>query len=189
MSAGSSLPCGHLLSQHAGRSCDLGPGAVGDAEVQRERGTVGRLRDDTIDRAASTLAQLVQVAQHPDRHALLPKLGGLPRDVFLQQLHQGFDLAGRTLPVLLAEGEERQNPYAGLQTALDHLADRFHPGMMAQRTGQRASLGPAAIAIHDDGDVAGNRAMNPQPLQQIVAHPVRLPGSPLLWNESAHRSA
>ena len=59
----------------------------------------------------------------------------------------------------------------GLQAALDHLAHRLHPGVVAQRTGERAALGPAAIAVHDDGDVAGNRPVHSQPLQQVVAHP------------------
>ena len=59
-------------------------------------------------------------------------------------------------------------PTPACETALDHLPHRRHAGMMAQRPGQRAALGPAAVAVHDDGDVGGDRAVHPEPLQEIV---------------------
>ena len=62
-----------------------------------------------------------------------------------------------------------------LEAALDDLADRVHPGVVAEGTRQRPALGPAAVAVHDDGDVGRDRAVHAHPLQQVVAHQLRLP--------------
>jgi hypothetical protein len=39
----------------------------------------------------------------------------------------------------------------------DGLADRSDAGPMTFDPGQLASAGPAAVAVHDDGDVSGER--------------------------------
>ena len=87
---------------------------------------------------------------------------GLPGDVLLEQAHQRLDLAGRPLPVLLAEGEQGEHLDARLDAALDHLAHGLHAGVVAERARQRAALGPAAVAVHDDRDVGRDGSVQPQ---------------------------
>ena len=69
------------------------------------------------------------------------------------------------------KANRREHADPGVEAALDHLPHRAHPGVVAQRPRQRAALGPAAVAVHDDRDVGRHRAVHPQPLQEVVAHP------------------
>ena len=59
---------------------------------------------------------------------------------------------------------------ARLDRALDHLPHRLHPRPMAQRARQVPLARPAAVAVHDDGDVARDGAMQPDLREEVVAH-------------------
>ena len=69
---------------------------------------------------------------------LLAQVVHLARDVLLQQAHQRVDLAGGTLPVLLAEREQAEHADAGVEAALDHLAH----GAACRRGGRAAAAAP-----------------------------------------------
>ena len=57
-------------------------------------------------------------------------------------------------PVLRREGVERENFDAVIGGRLQRAPDRFGAGAMAGDARQPALLRPAAVAVHDDGDVA-----------------------------------
>ena len=97
------------------------------------------------------------VPEHVDLHALIAQLRHLLRDVLLEQVHERGDLERRTVPVFVGEGKQGQHFHAGLDRAFDRFANGFHPGAVAERTGQPAFTRPAAIAVHDDRHVARNR--------------------------------
>ncbi len=72
------------------------------------------------------------------------------------------DLVLGALPVLAAEGVERQAVEPQRLDLADQSAHRLDPALVADRAWQMPPLGPAAIAIHDDRDMArtfgvGNR--------------------------------
>ncbi|MEZ4586145.1 MAG: hypothetical protein R2909_07070 [Gemmatimonadales bacterium] len=71
----------------------------------------------------------------------------------LEQRHQRFDLFGGPLPVLLTEGEDGEGSDVGQQAGLHDPPHRRHAGLVPLRPGQLAALRPAAVAVHDDGDV------------------------------------
>ena len=53
--------------------------------------------------------------------------------------------------------QHRQNRDIASRVVRHHLHQRIHPRLVADATRHQAFAGPAAVAIHDDGDVAGQR--------------------------------
>src|SRR5690606_6238344 len=140
-------------------------GPVGEADVQGESRATRGVRLDAIHRLARRGRESIEVAEHPHGHALASQLGRLLGDVLLEEGHQRIDLGLRTLPVLVREREQRQHLDAGVERALDGLAHRPGPRLVAGGTGEAALAGPAAVAIHDDGDVPRDRAVQAQRLE------------------------
>ena len=70
-----------------------------------------------------------------------------------QQGHQEIELGLRPFPVLAAEAVERQLADAEPAALLDGGADALDAAAVALDARQAALLGPAAVAVHDDGDV------------------------------------
>jgi hypothetical protein len=64
------------------------------------------------------------------------------------------DLVFGPFPVLAAEGIERQTVDPQRLDRAHEFTHRLDPAPMAERARQAAALRPAAIAIHDDGDMA-----------------------------------
>ena len=58
------------------------------------------------------------------------------------------------VPVFGGKGIEREELDAGFLAGFDAFADGLGAGAVAGDARQAAVLGPAAVAIHDDGDVA-----------------------------------
>ena len=91
------------------------------------------------------------------------------------------DLGGRALPVLLREREQREVSTPASTRALDDLAHGLHARAVAERARHVALARPAAVAVHDDRDVARHRAVHADPRQQLgrgliaTGRPLRLP--------------
>ena len=66
-----------------------------------------------------------------------------------------MDLGGGAFPVFGGEGVEGEVADAAVTGGLDDGADGLDAAAMALDAGEPAFLGPAAVAIHDDGDVGG----------------------------------
>ena len=77
----------------------------------------------------------------------------LGAQVALEQPHQRADFGGRPLPVLDRERVERQDLDAEAGGGLDRVAHGVDAGAMPFDARQVALRGPAAVAVHDDGDV------------------------------------
>jgi hypothetical protein len=75
-----------------------------------------------------------------------------------EQLPQRRDLFGGAAPVLRAEGEQGQVFDAAIGTRLRDSTHRLDPLLVTGDTGEIPFLGPAPVAIHDDGDVPGDLA-------------------------------
>ena len=75
-------------------------------------------------------------------------------EVGLQQLHQELDFARRTAQeILCREGIKREGRQPDAGGRLSHIAYGFHAALVAGNTWQMATFGPAAVAVHDDGDM------------------------------------
>src|SRR5262249_48774599 len=99
------------------------------------------------------------VAAADELHLYVPRvhLVGPAAERVSLEVHQVADLAGRPLPVLGGEREHRQVLQASFERSLDDVEQRLLAAVVALRPRQAALLGPAAVAVHDDGDVSGHR--------------------------------
>src|SRR5688572_4849252 len=122
-----------------------------------------------VTRSTAAAAAGVRRSRSPSTHthALLIQFFGLARDVLLEQRHERGNLGRRTLPVLLRECEERQMLQAHLDRALHHLAHRLHAGAVTERPREHPLAGPTPVAIHDDGNVAGDRTVKADAREQV----------------------
>ena len=118
--------------------------------------------------------QPVEVAQDADRDALRRAARCTSRAMYSSsRLISAVDLVGRALPVLLAEGEEGQHLDAGARGSPrpPRAPPPCRPGARAGR-GSARPCGPAAVAVHDDGDVRRDRARaGGSAASSVVAHP------------------
>ena len=81
----------------------------------------------------------------------------LEAQIALQQRHQHVDFGHRTLPVFDRERVERQHLDAEARRRLDDLAHRLDAGAVAFDARQMPLRRPPPVAVHDDGDVRGQR--------------------------------
>jgi len=58
-------------------------------------------------------------------------------------------------PVFEREGIEREARELEARARFDDFAGGFYSGAMAGYAGEMAALGPAAVAVHDDGEMLG----------------------------------
>lgn len=142
------LPAAHGLQ-------DIPAAAVVDGDAEREAGVAGRQRMHVVDHLAQRCVELRGVADDAQLHAFGMQLADFFAKVAHQQLHQARDFVLRAAPVLGAEGEQSETLHACIDAGRDDLFDALGAGGMAHRPGQRALSGPAAVAVHDDGNVSG----------------------------------
>ena len=76
-------------------------------------------------------------------------------DHLVQQEEKVPNLVVGASPVLAAEGVKREDFDSAPDAVADDLADRLDTGGVAFHLDAATRLRPAPIAIHDDGDVAG----------------------------------
>ena len=69
------------------------------------------------------------------------------------QTHQKVDLGLRAPPVLQRKRVQRQRLDLQPGAGLDHLAGGLYAGAVPGHPRQVAPLRPAAVAVHDDGDM------------------------------------
>jgi len=86
---------------------------------------------------------------------VLEDLAALRDQELAEQAHEGVDLTGGPRPVLLAEGVERQRFDPEPPAHPDNTPHRVAAGLVPGLARFAARLGPAAVAVHDDADVAG----------------------------------
>ncbi len=123
---------------------------------QRELGIVGGKRFRFADQFGKPRLKTVDVAHHFEADVVFMQ----PSDFLFQrqheQLHQHRDFFLRAAPVFAAEGEQCEELHAPFGTGLDDFSHRFNSALVPGYTGQETLLGPPAIAIHDDGNMARN---------------------------------
>ena len=94
------------------------------------------------------------------------------------------DFFFRPAPVLAGEGEQGQRLDAAFQAEVDADVDRARAGTVADGARATATLGPATVAVHDDGKVARDsrlRGIGGFGRHDGAIRPVRPPSVPALW--------
>ena len=76
----------------------------------------------------------------------------------LQEPHQRFDFLSGSVPVFLRERIDSQGLYAEFQTAPNGFADGLVPHETGD-AGETPRFSPAAVAVHDDGQVLGEEIL------------------------------
>ena len=114
----------------------------------------------SIDLCSCVLAGLRQIRQAADRlqpNVFFHQLRRLFLQETLEQVHQCENFALRALPVFRGKGIESEELDPQIAAAFDAGAHRVGAFLVALDPGQSALLRPAAVAIHDDGDVPRDR--------------------------------
>ena len=91
------------------------------------------------------------VADDPHAHIVLHE--NLILKIRQHQVHQCLNLLRRTIPILRTKRVERQKLHPEMHSLLRDSSHSLHPPHMTSRTRQPLSLGPSAIAIHDNSNM------------------------------------
>src|SRR5690606_4940421 len=150
---GIELALRRALGDLARRVRDLLAAAVGQRERQRHPIEARGLRLHALEDLGDVLRQPRAAADGAQADALVDELVALRDQELLEELHQRRHLEPRALPVLLAEGVERQRSDAEAAAGADRAPDRLAALAVAERAEEPLALRPAAVAVHDDGHV------------------------------------
>ena len=100
------------------------------------------------------IGQTLDVANDAEAYIILHEYLVFQRTEY--QSHQGGYFVGRTSPVLSGERVERQVFDTQTGTLCRYLAHSLYTGLMAEAALFASFVGPAPVAVHDDGDVLGD---------------------------------
>ena len=145
-------------------SPDPPPGTVRVGASPLPQVRAGRLVKHGYVRMARQQRQLLAaLAPHP--HPELVHLVATPADDVAVEAHEEADLLGGALPVLRREGVKAEPLDPEFDCATDDVDNHRLAHLVALSAGQSALSGPAAIAVHHDGDmdrqaVGGNPRRN-----------------------------
>ena len=156
MRRGVELAGGDLDRELARGGGDLFAPAVRERERERHLVVADR-RLRGADRAprARPRGRRLEIADGDEADVVLEDLVLLAHQELAEQAHQRVDLARRARPVLLAEGVERERVEPEPAADADDAPNRGAPGLVPGLARLAPRLGPAAVAVHDDADVAG----------------------------------
>src|SRR5688500_7096745 len=138
---------------------DVPAAAVVRRDREREALIAGGQSLALLDQRADLGGEALRVADHLEAHAAGEQLGGLVLQSGADQLHQQPHFLGRTAPVLGADGEQREVGNAAVDAGAYRGAHRLRAAPVAGDARQAPAARPAAVAVHDDGDVTRHRAM------------------------------
>jgi hypothetical protein len=139
----------------------IGPAAIVEGDLKHEPVVVGGLALGLFDDGGDVGRQSVAAAENAQAHARLLQPRQITGHIGPHQPHQVRDLLGRTAPVLGREAEDGQALDAEIGRGLDRALQRLDPLAMSHGARQAPGARPAAVAVHDDGDMAwsiGTRA-------------------------------
>ena len=101
----------------------------------------------------------IHAAHAGESNAVAQQIRKLARQISAQQTPQHVHFGARPLPVFGRKCVQRQAPrIPSCVHGLDGGSHRFHAGLVSGDARQIAAAGPAAVAVHDDGDVRGQSA-------------------------------
>ena len=96
------------------------------------------------------------MTSHPD--SVTVELGEVAPNEYPHQIEEALDLVVGARPVLRGEAEERQIADATAHGIADGTSERLNATAMPFPARQTMRVRPAAVAVHDDTDMTGQRA-------------------------------
>ncbi len=146
-----------FVDQRAGGIDDLRTGTVVQREGESGSGVAGGLLGSPLHRVLDLPRELAGAADvgHADIVVVHPLDVGDQKAA--QQLHQEVNFVpGAAQIVLQREGVERNPGKIDARGGLHHELDALGALLVAEEALQGSPAGPAAIAVHNDGDVLGH---------------------------------
>ena len=147
-----------LGDQGAHRIHDLGATAVVEGDAEGHPLVAAGQGDDLVHVTQDPLGHppVATAGEHDPHPPLVELLPALAEDRVAHHVHEEPHLVRRAAPVLRREGVHRQPRQTEVERPLHHVEQRLLPGPVALGAGQAAPAGPAPVAVHDTGDVAGS---------------------------------
>src|SRR5262249_52105408 len=108
-----------------------------------------------VDLAQHTVGQAAATADGAEADVLVEDLPALVEEILFQERHEEIEFRLRALPVLAAQTVERQLADAQPAAFFHRGAHAVGAAGVALDARQTALPRPAAVAVHDDGDVLG----------------------------------
>jgi hypothetical protein len=152
---GGEAPGGHVPRDLGGRIGQLFLAPVREGQREGHAGEVGAVPLERVQHVQHTLGQLVDPADGAQADLVVHELGALRHQVLDEQLHEGGHLVLGALPVLLAEGVEREGLHPGAAALTDDVPHRVAALVVPCGSHAPPARCPAPVPIHDDGDVMG----------------------------------
>src|SRR6185312_250081 len=109
------------------------------------------------------LGKFVNAANVGEAYVIAIQARDFLLQILPQQLHQELYLClWPALPVFGGERIQREISQAYAGSGRNHSANRLNAGAVSNKTGQMPPIWPAAVAVHDDGNVM-RQAMRIEP--------------------------
>ena len=151
------LPLRAVGGEAPGRPQDLVPAAVVQADVCLEAILGQMLRDlvGLIGQGPELRGDGRHVPEEVEPDMVPLHAVHCLQQVLLEKRHDGGDLRLRALPVLRGEGVDREVLDADVLAVRCDAAEGLGSHLVSRGAGQAPLGGPAAVAIHDNGNVTG----------------------------------
>jgi len=133
---------------------DFGASAVVQRDGEDHAGIFGEGFGGFAGVTADGVGKLFGAAQEAHADIVSPQQGHFLADIFAEELHEEFDFGFGAAPVFDGEGVEGERFDVQARAGLDGGARGLRAGGVAGDARKMTLLGPAAVAVHDDGDVA-----------------------------------
>ncbi len=148
---------GEVGEDGADRVDDFGTRAVVEGEGQRGAGVFCGGFHGPLHGVLDLLREVVGAADVGHANVVVVHSLDVADEVALEELHEEADLGlGAAKIVFEREGVEGEPGQVDAGGGLDDVLDGFGAFLMAEEALKGALAGPAAIAVHDDGDVLGD---------------------------------
>jgi hypothetical protein len=106
-----------------------------------------------MDFAKKRPGNAIAAANHCEPHAILAKPFAFEAKKCADNPEDALHLLRGSRPVVRRERIERENTNAEIGCVFHNTADGGNAGTMASNARQPLTCGPAAIAVHNDGDM------------------------------------
>src|SRR5581483_11294192 len=145
---------GDVSGERAASVAQLGSRAVVQRDRELQRSAVDGALFEACERGRDGGRQAVAAPDRSDAHAARRERGGLLAGEGGREPEEPVDLQARTEPVLFGERVDGEHRDARAQGRVDGALERRDPAAVAFERRETVLLSPAAVAVHDDRDVA-----------------------------------
>jgi hypothetical protein len=154
---GMKFPCCNILGDAPRGARNLVLAAVIERNGQMLLIVMARARLGVLNDVGDVVLKADPFADHPHANAFRHEPIEVARHIEPQQIEQRAHLLGGPAPILGREPEHRQMRDAEFAGSFHRAPQRFNTLGMPERARTVALLRPAAVAVHDDGDVPGHK--------------------------------